>query len=365
MKARVNGMYFMYFNEVVISTSLDAVASTFSFVARYDPDIPGHNELFRPLSYAKIEFFDDNSTRPLSTGTIVDWNFASEADPTLKKLSGYSLPGVLEDCQIPYSLYPLESNNRNLQQITDRLLKPFGLKLIVYDIVKKECAQIIARTVAKPEETIKNYICSIANQKNVIVSHDIFGNLIMFRPDVKSQPKLTLTPENTTKMNLHVNGREIHSEITTLRQPSKGDNPDEAFGNINITERSLDDFIDKGETLKISSSNTVKNKLVTAYRPMVDKLTRLSFWDTDRAAKNMRGAELKNVRITFELDRWEKVSIGDIIEVDVNPELFINKKVKMILESTTIQENSKTKTLSGSLVLLETFTGDEPQNIFG
>ncbi len=364
MKAKVNNLYFLYFNEVIIDTRLDTVASTFTFFAKYDPDIPGHKELFKPLSYAKIEFFDDDD-RLLSTGRIVRWSSKSTSEPNLWQLSGYSLPGVLDDCQIPYNLYPLESNYKNLAQITDRLLKPFDLKNIVYDIVTKECAQAIAKTVAKPEETIKDYICSVANQKNVVVSHDIHGNLIMFRPDVKGKPKLTLTSENTLTMELDVDGTRIHSHITTLRQPSRGGNPDEAFGSININVKSFDDLDqDRGQTFKVSSVDTVVNPLVKVYRPTVDRLTRLSFYDTNRAALNLRATELKNIRIDFSLDHWAKISIGDIIEV-INPELYINNKVKMVLESTVITENSKQKTMTGSLVLLETFTGDEPQNIFG
>lgn len=363
MKAKVNGLYFVYFNEVIISSTLDTVASTFTFLARYDQDIPEHKQLFRPLSYAKIEFFSDED-KILSTGRIVRWTPKSSAEPNLWQLSGYSLPGVLDDCQIPYNLYPLESNNRSLKQITERLLAPFGIKLIVYDIVVKECNQIITKTVAKPEETIKDYICSVANQKNVVVSHDIYGNLIMFRPDTKAKPKLTLTDQNTISMELDVDGTKIHSHITTLRQPSRGDNPDEAFGSININVKSFDDFDqDRGQTFKVSSVDTVRNPLVQVFRPTVDRLTRLSFYDTNRAALNLRATELKDIRIDFALDYWAPISIGDIIEV-VNPELFINNKVKMVLESTTITESSSQKTMTGTLVLLETFTSAEPQNIF-
>ncbi len=363
MKAKVNGKYFLYFNEVIISTTLDTIASTFSFFAFYDATIPGHNELFRPLSYAKIEFFDDND-RLLSTGTIVHWNFKSDSGPSLVQLSGYSLPGVLEDCQIPYRLYPLESNNRTLAQIAARLISPFNFNNIVYDSVKNEANQTIAKTIAKIDESIKDYLCKVANQKNVVLSHDIHGNLIMFRPDIHSAPKLSLNDQNTVSMELDVDGTKIHSDITTIRQPSRGDNPANQFENENDLNNISNPDAPKGKVFKIESISTVKNPLVKAYRPYVDRLTKLSFYDTQRAALNMRAAELKNIRVNFELDHWPVVSVGDIIEV-YNPELFIVNKVKMVLETTIIQESSKSKTMKGTLVLLETFTGDEPQNIFG
>lgn len=366
MKAKVNGKYFVFFNEVVISTTLDTLASTFTFLAWYDPTIPGHNELFKPLSYAKIEFFDDSGTtdKLLSTGTITHWSFKSDNEPSLVQLSGYSLPGVLDDCQIPYRLYPLESDNRTLEQIATRLIQPFGLKLIVYDSVAKECAQVIAKTVAKVDETIKDYLCKVANQKNVVISHDIHGNMIMFRPNSKAQPKLFLNDQNTLSMDLAIDGTRLHSDITTLRQPSRGDNAGNQFEDETDLNNISNPDAPKGKVFKISSIDTVKNPLVTVYRPYVNRLTKLSFYDTHRACLNMRAAELKNIRVAFELDHWEPISVGDIIEV-LNPEIFIVNKVKMVLETTEIQESSKSKTMKGTLVLLETFTGDEPQNIFG
>lgn len=365
MQIKVNGKFYNYFNAVVISTTLDTIASIFTFTAFYDQTNPDHKILFKPLSYYKIEFFHDDGGL-IMTGTITHHSFKSSKEKNLVQISGYSLPGVLDDCQIPYSLYPLESNNRTLAQIVARLITPFHLNVITYPVVTKESSQLIAKTVAKVDETIKDYLCKVANQKNVVISHDIHGNVILFRPDINAATKLTLTGENTLEMELAIDGTKIHSDITCLRQPSKSDG-DNLFEADEGDEGGFDGtFAPSGQAkpFLISSINTVKNPLVLAYRPMVRKLTKLSFYDTNRAALNMRAAELKNIRVLFSLDRWEKISVGDIIEV-LNPEIFINNTARMVLESTVIQQSSERKTMTGVLVLAETFTGDEPQNIFG
>lgn len=361
MQIKVNGKFYNYFNSVVISTTLDTLASVFAFTAFYDPANPDHVILFRPLTYYKIEFFNDDGGL-IMTGTVVHWNFKSSAESNLVQLAGYSLPGVLEDCQVPYSLYPLESDGRSLAQIIARLIKPFALKMIVYEIVSKEANQIIAKTVAKVDETIKDYLCKVANQKNVVLSHDIHGNIILFRPDIKAPAKLSLTAQNTIGMDLDIDGQKLHSTITTLRQPSRGDGENDFTNEDDASVTNPDD--PGGKVFKISSINTVANPLVKAYRPYVDRLTKLSFYDTQRAALNMRAAELKNIRVSFSLNDQPPISVGDIIEV-LNPEIFINVTARMVLESTVISQNNERKVMSGTLVLVETFNGDEPQNIFG
>lgn len=364
MQIKVNGNYYKYFNSVVISTTLDTIASVFSFMAYFDPTNTEHKILFKPLSYYKIEFFHDDGNL-IMTGTITHHSFKSSAEPNnLVQVSGYSLPGVLDDCQIPYNLYPLESDNRTLQQIISRLIAPFHFALITYTDVAKVSAQLIAKTVAKVDETIKDYICKVANQKNVVISHDIHGNLVLFQPDLTAAPKLTLTAQNTLDMALDIDGTKLHSHITCLRQPSRGNGANDFDSDGYEPPDANPDAIGQGKVFKISSINTVTNRLIGTYRPKVNRLTKLSFYDTTRAALNMRAAELKNIKVLFSLDRWEKISVGDIIQV-LNPDIFINNTAKMVLESTVIQQSAERKTMTGVLVLAETFNGDEPQNIFG
>lgn len=359
MKIKINGKYYDFFNDVTIQTSLAAVASTFSFTAKYDPVNPVHKELFRPLTYFPVIFYDDDDDRLLATCTLIQHRFNSEAAPNLTLFSGYSHGGVIEDCQIPPKAYPLESNNRTLNEIATRLLNLFNIKLIIYDSAIKECNQVIEKSVAKPEETIKDYLCKIAAQKNVIISHDIHGNIIMFRPDVTALPKLYLTQENTLTMGNDVNGQGLHSDLTSIRQPAKGD------GNNPFTNdyEDLPDFDSNPSSFKISSIDTVKNPLVGTFRPSVDVLSSGTFYDTITAAKNRRAAELQNIKIPFSLNYWPKVSVGDVVEV-MNPEIYINNRTRMIIESTSINESGDSKTMSGVLVLPETFNGNDPKNIF-
>lgn len=363
MKIKVNDKIYQYFDSVSINTSLTAVASTFTFLAYYDPDNDTHKEIFLPLSFPRVQFFDDDDTL-LSTGTLVHNDMTSSAEPSLAQASGYSVGGIMEDCTIPYSAYPLESNNQSLKQIATRFLKLLGVNLIVYDIVKAKCDEIIEKSVATPEQTVKEYLTKIAAQKNVIISHDIYGNVIMFRPDIKGEPKLRIQPENGVSMRLSVNGQAVHSELTSIRQPTKGDGSN-AFEKDYSNLTNDPDFPtgDTSKSFKVSSVTTIKNPLVKAYRPSVDVLSSGTFYDTDTAVKQRRAKELENISIEFSMAYWPKISIGDIIEV-YNPEIRINQWTRFVLSTTNISEDAKEKTMRGTLVLPETFTGEVPKNPF-
>ncbi len=360
MKIKIAGQYFEHFNDVSIDTSLDSVASTFSFTAHFDPANEVHKNLFKPLSYHRIEFLNDNG-KPISTGTITTHSFTSKSAPELVQLSGYSLGGVLEDCNIPFDLYPLESNNRTLKQIAERLLKYFGLTLVVYPEVEKECNQIIKKSVAEPEESIKDYLTKVAAQKKVILSHDVYGNVIMFRPKVNSPVKYVYSPENCESISLSVDGQGMHSSITTLRQPSKPKK-----GSTDLLSDDYDPLAesDTGSKKKVLLPvDTVINRMITVKRPKVDKLSSGDETDTLKGAEASIANELKSISISFEVPRWDPISIGDVI-VLVDPSQFIYKPLRLMVYSTVINEVADKRSMSVVCVLPETFTGEMPKPLF-
>jgi len=370
MIVKINGQQYKYFNDCSIQTTLASVASTFAFSGTFDINNPVHKKLFKPLQYYRVQFFDeDRANTPngglLSTGTVVSHKFASKAAPQNVMLSGYSISGILEDCQLPPSAYPLEFTNQSLGQIGTKICKLLGINLIVYDIVKKECAQIIPRTVIKPDETLKNFLSKVAFQKNVIISHDIYGNIIMFKPDVKAAAKLSLNQTNCDSMELEINGQELHSDITCIRQPDVGEVGDNPFQNNYDNLPSFESFGSsrKRKSFKIGTIDNTPDLLIGLFRPRVEVLTKGTFYNTLTASQNLMAAELQAIKVTFTLPYWPPVSIGDIVEI-INPEIYINTLTRMVIESTNISENNEKKVFIGTLVLPETFTGEQPKNIF-
>ena len=102
MKIRINNKKYFSFNNFSVQLNLDAVASSFSFIAKFDPDNADHKILFKPYSFPKIEVFKSDDTL-LLTGVIVTHEFNSTAKPDLVKVSGYSTGGILEDVRVKTS----------------------------------------------------------------------------------------------------------------------------------------------------------------------------------------------------------------------------------------------------------------------
>ncbi len=343
MKIKINGEYFDYFNDFSVTTGLDAVASVFQFTMMFDPANAAHRDICHPLTYKHIQFFHDDG-KVFSTGTIVSHSFISKATREPVRISGYSMGGVIEDCPVPFELYPLQSDSRTLKEITQRLIKPFGLNLIIYDSAARACDQVIEKSVAQPGETIKDYLSKIACQKNIVLSHDVYGNLIYFKPDVKATSKGFFNKENALDFGADINGQALHSKLTMLRQQSK-----------------------RGDTEgddSVSPVGSVTNPLVKAYRPAVYVQSSGKETDTGISVMNALSDELKNIKFGFSLPNAEQdLSIGDIVEVQ-NEEVYLYNRTRMMVTNTIVSEDSKGSNLSVTLMLPETFGGGIPKDIF-
>lgn len=357
MKIRVNKKSFIKIIDLELNESLDSVASTFSVDAFFDYQNQQLKPLFTPLLYNLIEIFDDEHQLML-TGTILNHDFDLKSNDEPISLSGYSLPGVIEDCNIPYSMYPLESLKMNLGEITRKLIDPFGLKLIIDDSVARDVNLIYSKSVCKPEDSIKEYISKLAAQRNVIVSHTKEGHLLMFRPDIKSDSVYDFSEQNTTSMTLSVNGQGMHSDLTILRQPR-----------LKRKQREKQKEFLPGQVKTVKTKpkpqyyDTLKNPMIKVFRPAVKKMTEGEDTSTESAVRNYMADELRNIQFSIEIDRWERINKGDIITINSNV-IPIQNKIRLMVDSLSRIINSSEKRMTINAVLPESFTGDEPKNIF-
>ena len=337
MKIKINGREYSFFDDISISYKLDSVASAFSFKARFNPDNEFHKAIFKPLSYHKVEIFDNNNNLQL-TGVSLITSLGSDSSRELQVISGYSKAGVLEDCSIPASSYPLEKLDVSLSDVVERLLSDFDLKFSVDSTATNDMNLIYKKTVASPSESVKSFISKLAAQRNIIISHDEKGDLVFFKPNFSAKPKLFLNQENTVKMSLAANGQSMHSELSVIRQP------------------------DKNNT-SVSTVDTINNPMVGTKRTIVKVLSSGEATATKNAAENLLAAELKGITIKTVLRRLEDVKIGDIVEVQ-NKEIFLYNRARLVISEVNIKETSNTEEMSLSLVIPESFTGQSPKNIF-
>jgi prophage tail gpP-like protein len=332
-----------YFNNVNMNLSYDAIGSTFSFDFYFDPKNEDHAELACVSHFH--EAIIEHEGQQLLQGFILSQAFTNSSTKQLSQFSGYSRSGVLEDCQIPPELYPLQYNGLSLKQIATKLLKPFNIGIKINPVVEAKMNIVYAETTAEPTVTIKDYLTTLAAQRNIIISHDEYGNLLFTTLNTKELPIFHVEEGLIGyEMGLTFNGQGLHSHITVMKQAdSDSDNAGEY---------------------------TIKNPFVPVahtYRPKVLVQSSGTDNDTKEAAQNALAAELKAIVLTIKIDRWEIdgkfIRPNSIISV-LNKELYIYKRTKFFVESISYEGDSEGQRATLTCVLPCCYDGSEPYNIF-
>ncbi|MGR3177825.1 MAG: hypothetical protein ACUZ8E_07185 [Candidatus Anammoxibacter sp.] len=346
MKIKIRGKLFDFFNNLKLTLRYASVGSTFSFDAFFDPENEDHRNLFRPYSYQRVEIIDENNNNDrLLTGTILNNSFNDSSVKALVSVSGYSLPGVLEDCRIPIELYPLQSDGKSLKEITETLIEPFGLNLVISSSVSAAADEIYEKTTALQSQTIKTYLNELALQKNIIISHTDGGSLLFTRARADQKPIARFVGGiSGTKMSLSTSGQQMHSSITLQKQAD--------LDNDNAGE------------------STINNPFVSIFRPTTMEQSSGDDIDTEEAIKNVLSSELKSVVLTIETDRWTWEADGkvmmkpnNIITVH-NHDIHLYQFVRFFVESIAFSGDPSKEAAVLTCVLPEVYNSQTPRNIF-
>ena len=336
-----------FFNKFSINLKYDSVGATFNFEHFFDYENVVHRTLWQPGHFHVVEI--EHAGELLVTGFVLSQTFGEKSKKQLSSISGYSLPGVLEDCQIPPSLYPLQSDGQTLAQITRKLLAYFSTKnapisLVIDPLVADKVNSVFEKSTASETETIKGYLTKLAAQKNIVLSHTADGNLWYTKARTNRAPSFHFSPgqEGVTSMSLAYNGQGMHHQITLKKQESsEGGNAGE---------------------------QTIRNPYVPyVRRPLVKTQSSGTDNDTGDAARQALSAELKGIVLTIELSTWlvrdEIVKPNNIISV-INPELYIFKETNFFIESVDLVGDEKTNTATLTCVLPEVYNEDKVESIF-
>ena len=337
---RIRNRQVEFFNNFQLNLQYDSVGSTFSFDWFYDEANSEHRQLACVSHFHECTI--EHNGELLLTGYILSNNFRSGVKKQLVSFGGYSLPGVLEDCKIPPNI-SLQSDGKTLKQIAETLLAPFKLKLIVDPSVSDKVNSRYDTSTASERQSVKSYLCELANQKNVIVTHNEHGNLLF------TSAKTGLTPLFEvgkgmigTGYEMNFNGQAMHSDITVLKQAG----------------------IDGGN----AGEFTIKNPYCPiVYRPDVIVQNSGNDNDTQDAAKHALANELKNIKLTITTDRWEVdkkiIKPNNLISL-VAPELYIFTKTNFFIEKIAFVGDTTKTTAILNCVIPEVYNFQTPKNIF-
>lgn len=388
-----------YFNEISLTIKYDSVASTFKFKMFFDPDNRDHAELAgvshmheckiyyvhdRPGRYAISEsngkaVYGITTDQLLITGFILSQLLEQSAAPTWCEIGGYSKPGVLGDCDFPTRIN-LETIGLSLRQIINNNVVPLfsnpasgGFKFYIKssaadsifdnDINKKipknglglpasvsaliaqidsDSDEAIPKTTAKESKNILSYLMELAVQKGLILSTDIFGNLIVNQPNFTGGYLFKIGVDGGirfTKATCNYNGQALHSDIEVVGQP------DQDGGNMAYA--------------------LVKNPLVpVVYRPKVITMQSGTDNDATKAGLAELGTELKSIPLKITLDSPvvetgsgpQFIMPNNMIQV-LGKQLYIYRPSDWFIEEVTYNESTTAKICEVTAVLPGVYGG--------
>lgn len=336
------------FTKGSISLKYATVGSTFTLTGLFDHENALHRRLFRPLSFQQVKLISSETNELLLTGTVLSVAFSKKSAEQLATISGYSKTGVLVDSKIPLVSYPLEFNGLTLRQIATKLIDPFGLSLSVIND-NGISDEVIEEVTADTNQTIERFLVQIAAQRNLIISHDNLGRLVITRANTRVRSIATYREAiPATSISLRVNGQQMHSEFGIMKQPDiLGDN---------------------------ASEDVVENSLIGSFRPT----TRTQSIGTDNTAedvgKNLRANELRGIRVIIGSDRWEwlnsfnrnkpeVVNPNNIVDV-ISPSNFIARRTAFFVEQTLLIFDSEKEISTLTCVPPEVFNNEDPKQYF-
>ena len=381
----------VYFNEVSINLRFDSVASTFKLQMYFDPNNQEHAELAAvshiheckiyyvhpvPGRYAIGEkngkaIFGQTADELIITGFMLSQLFTSSSKPSFMEIGGYSKPGVLGDCDFPTKAYPLESVGLSFRQIinnkvlpyfsnpkdggfkfhikssradsafeakTDSLGLPKDLSALIQSL-DDDANEDIPKTTAIESKNILSYLKELAVQKGLILSTDIFGNLLVNAAYTGNDYLFEIGTANGIKvidMTCNYNGQALHSDIEVCGQaPKDGGNMPYAL---------------------------VTNPLVPiVYRPKVINISVGNDNDCRKAGLSELGTELKSIPLKFTLD--SPVANGKFIMPNntilvKNRECYLYKPSKWFIEEVNYTKSTKEEKCEITAVLPGVYGGE-------
>lgn len=338
MELRIDGKKFETWSSFNAEFAYDKIGDTFSFTASFNPDDPAQLEALKPLQYKKVQIYDEGEL--VLTGTALSHLFSDDAAKSEVTVSGYSLAGVLEDCSIWLAEWPREYNGLTFQQISDKVLAPFDLSLVLdpNSSRPRQAARIpYPKVKATHSQTLKSFLTQLSSIRSTILTSDREGQLVLTTPNT-SGPSVAEFKAGTTgiKITSSFNGQAQHSLIGAVRQGTK--------------KRSSA----KGETSRPD---------IPAYRPIVKEMTSGEDTGADTAAESFRSAEYLANEITVSIDRKRLQNNilaypGQIVTIEA-PGAYILTPTRFFVRSVSLAEDSDSETAVLKCVYPESLTGEE------
>jgi prophage tail gpP-like protein/phage tail protein X len=213
----VGGERFRFWDSVTITLSMDAL-DAIEFSAPFEIDNAKFREIFRPLSFQDLSITVGG--RLLFTGTMLTPKPATDPESRTVSVTGYSKPGVLNDCTMPASSFPLEFNGLGLKEIAATVCAPFGLSVTF----AADQGAIFERVAIEPGAKVLQFLAGLARQRNLVISSTFAGGLLFQQSVNTGQPVARLEEgvSPLTSVTPQYKEQEYYSHVTGIQPATLG-----------------------------------------------------------------------------------------------------------------------------------------------
>jgi len=332
----IDGKRFRFWDKVKITKSADKIG-TIDLGAPFDADSKDFREIFKPFSFKSINATVGGET--FFTGTMVAINPVLENTKKVIAVSGYSLPGVLNDCTSPAStLELLEFQGQGLREIAKTLLEPFGVSAEFKD----DQGAIFDLVAIEPTKKILEFLIKLAKERNLIISSTPKGNLLFRKSAETGKPVANL-----------IQGQSPLLSVTPLF------NPQQYYSHITGIEPAITGL--KG------SKFTVKNeRLKGSIRPLSFNVSDTNGGDTKEAVESKMGRMFGSMAsYSISVSSWRDPQ-GNLWEPSTTLKLeakdaMIYSSYEFEIRSVDFLEDRSTQTATLNLIIPNSFSGKIPE----
>ncbi len=331
----IDGKRFRFWDKVRITRAIDAM-DTVEFGAPFDSEAPGFKETFRPFSFKTVVITVGGT--PLFTGTMVAVSPVLENAQKVISVSGYSLPGVLNDCTSPASSFPLEFDSQGLREIATAMAAPFGISV---DFQADQGA-VFERVASEPGKKVLAFLTELAKQRNLIISSSSRGKLVFLQSSEGGQPVARLQQGVAPVLSVtpFFSPQEYYSHITGIEPVVVG---------------------------LAGSQFTVKNpRLLGVTRPLTFNAPDTLDADVKSAVEAKAGRMFGNMAsYSVRVATWRDPS-GKLWEPNtaiklLAPDAMVYNEYEFIIRSIEFNRDRATETATLNLVIPGSFSGKVPE----
>ncbi len=202
---KINGKKLEFFDNVTLSTTLNAISSSFSFSTFF---------VIEKYEFAKIEVLRNNVI--IFTGKVFAPSFPETTKPEPINYKCYSLTGELEDCSLPLSSYPIQTQNKSLKEIIESIVASFDVVVKFDSSALSEINKKYTLQDQNPTAKASQIINTLCSQKFLILTHNAKGELIITKSVIGKLAK----PPLATKTPRNYNYRKFYNKYLILGQKS-------------------------------------------------------------------------------------------------------------------------------------------------